>query len=236
MKTKSHLMLTALFIGTGLATTSLAVAQNSAITTTAATQAPTTAITTTATTQASTTATTQNTRPDPRFHIELDYAYQLGLDEKLHGYNYDSEGRLGGHAVTLNALYNLNRAFTLGIGTGISGFNRQYNGNSTVVPLYAIVRYRPITTHRPFYTYAEVGHTLFNKSEYNNFSGGFLTSLGAGYQLMLKRHFGFNFRLGYNLQQFADLPIYDFTQEEAKLLDRRSLWRHSLQFGFGLVF
>ena len=57
---------------------------------------------------------------DAKFHMELDYAYHLGLTEKLSGYNYKSEGKLGGHALTLNALYNLKPNMTVGAGFGLS--------------------------------------------------------------------------------------------------------------------
>lgn len=63
---------------------------------------------------------------------------------------------------------------------------------------------------------------------------------------MLKRHFGLNFKVGYNIQQFANTPIYNNNIEKrnedgiivytSTLYDKRSLWRHSIQLGVGLVF
>lgn len=183
---------------------------------------------------------------DAKFHMELDYAYHLGLTEKLSGYNYKSEGKLGGHALTLNALYNLKPNMTVGAGFGLSRFKREYNGDSFTMPLYATFRYRPLASHLPFYAFTDVGCTLFNRDDNHNFTGGLMGTIGAGYQLMLKRHFGLNFKVGYNIQQFANTPIYNNNIEKSNedgtivytstLYDKRSLWRHSIQLGVGLVF
>lgn len=190
-----------------------------------------------------TTAVAQN---DARFHMELDYGYNLGFTEKINGYNYDSQGKLGGHALTINALYNIRPDMTVGVGYGLSRFTREYNGDSNTMPLYATFRYRPLSTHRALYAYGDLGYTLFNDSKNHNFTGGMLGGIGVGYQLMFKRHFGLNFKLGYGLQQFANIPIITGTSEKKNLTtgevttifnhDKRSLWRQSVHFGVGLVF
>ena len=190
-----------------------------------------------------TTAVAQN---DARFHMELDYGYNLGFTEKINGYNYDSQGKIGGHALTINAIYNIRPDMTVGVGSGLSRCTREYNGDNNTMPLYATFRYRPLATHRALYTYGDLGYTLFNDSKNHNFTGGMLGGIGVGYQLMFKRHFGLNFKLGYGLQQFANIPIITGTSEKKNLTtgevttifnhDKRSLWRHSVHFGVGLVF
>lgn len=183
---------------------------------------------------------------DARFHIELDYSYHLGVYEKLHNYDYHQSSGLEGHALTLNALYNIRPDMTVGVGFGLSRYCGSNSMNVNTAPLYAIFRYRPLAAHRGFYTYLDAGSTLFNNAEDTQFMGGFVGSIGAGYQWMLKRHFGLNFRLGYNLQQIDHVPTaigFKTPPSDAPLSSSPdliyaypSLWRHSLQFSLGLVF
>lgn len=182
---------------------------------------------------------------DARFHVELDYGYHAGLSESLNHYNFKSQGTLGGHSLTINALYNIRPDMTVGVGYGLTRFTRQYGGDTNTMPLYATFRYRPLAGHRALYAYTDLGCTLLNNSDSHNFSGGFLGGIGVGYQLMFKRHFGLNFKLGYAIQQFANSEIVfinekkdDKTGETITDLthDYRSLWRHSVQLGVGLVF
>lgn len=189
------------------------------------------------------TASAQN---DARFHLELDYSYHLGLSEKMHGVDGKMTGSRGGHALTINALYNIRPDMTVGVGYGLSRFTRENYGDNNTMPLYATFRYRPFANHRGLYAYTDQGYTLLNDKEGHNFTGGYLGTIGVGYQLMFKRHFGMNFRLGYNIQQFARTKVTFYTPleqrgENGQLImnertEHRSLWRHSLQLGVGLVF
>jgi hypothetical protein len=183
---------------------------------------------------------------DARFHVELDYGYHAGLSESLNHYNFKSQGTLGGHSLTINALYNIRPDMTVGVGYGLTRFTRRYQGDNNTMPLYATFRYRPLATHRAFYAYTDLGYTLLNDRENHNFTGGFLGGIGVGYQLMFKRHFGLNFKLGYGIQQFARTPVVVSINEKTDqatgntfidaTYDYRSLWRHSILFGLGLVF
>jgi hypothetical protein len=60
---------------------------------------------------------------------------------------------------------------------------------------------------------------------------------------MLRRHFGVNFQVGYQLKQIRfPYYIYDFYDEDyddnyvESTRTTASDWRHSITFGFGLVF
>jgi hypothetical protein len=182
-----------------------------------------------------------------KFHFELDYSYQLGLTQTLHGFpEYESSGSLGGHALTVNALYNVTPKVTAGVGFGLSRFYGKYSGDANTMPAYLTLRYRPLTARPAFYAYTDLGCALGGGDTDSNFTAGFLGTLGVGYQLMLKRHFGFNFKIGYNLHQFKDCTVYsayetgkkleDGSMETAVRTSYASLWRHSIQLGVGLVF
>jgi hypothetical protein len=179
-----------------------------------------------------------------KFHVELDYSYQLGLGEHLHDYDYHFSGSLGGHALTVNMLYNITPALTTGIGIGLSRYTSEYYSDDNTMPLYASLRYRPIRSCRSFYTYTDIGYALLGdgkNSDNSNFTGGMLWNFGAGYQLMFHRHFGLNFKIGYNLQQFRNQGIITVSSNTTgdnynSGVIWRSLWRHSIQLGFGFIF
>ncbi len=183
---------------------------------------------------------------DARFHMELDYGYQLGISEALHSYDYHATSGMSGHALTINALYNIRPDMTVGAGFGLNRYTTKGNGGVNTMPLYATFRYRPLATHRGAYIYTDAGYGLLSKKEGSTFAAGFLGGIGVGYQLMLRRHFGLNFKLGYDLHQFKQTKVFlhssTHSDEQGQhsttqwSYDEASLWRHSVLFGFGLVF
>ena len=66
---------------------------------------------------------------------------------------------------------------------------------------------------------------------------GWLWNLGVGYRIMFRKHFGLNFQLCYNLQQFGGTNILvnnETTQQS--YYDISNNLRHSLSAGIALVF
>lgn len=183
---------------------------------------------------------------DARFHFELDYSYQLGFSESLHNYNYHNAKGMGGHSLTINALYNIRPDITVGVGYGLARYTEEDGGGVNTMPLYATLRYRPFATHRAAYAYTDLGYALMDKKEESRFSSGVHGALGVGYQLMFKRHFGLNFKLGYEIRQMRNIPVYYDIPASSQATPQdntghwaygyTSLWRHSLQMGIGLVF
>lgn len=185
-------------------------------------------------------------RREARFHMELDYSYQLSVKDRLHGYGaLETEGGYG-HTLTLNALYTVSPDVTVGIGSGILRTYVKGGGNLYSLPAYATVRLHPWEAHRNLYGFADLGCSLIDGNSDGHFAGGMLGTVGVGYRLMLRRHFGFNVRLGYDVRQTRNsrvllaneteeknadgTPVYTLTE------DRTSFWRQSLQLTVGLVF
>jgi hypothetical protein len=166
-----------------------------------------------------------------KFNYELDYLYALGLVQRQPGAKITrSDLNMHGNLFHFTALYNVNKKLSAGLGFGLEHYSR----DSFTIPLFASLRYRPFTGTKSsdLFGYANIGY--FPKY-YKDLDYGMEDDLGVGWKKMFSRHFGINFKAGYNLKQFRT-PWYTENTEGTWDKSRRSIWRHSLEFGFGLVF
>lgn len=178
--------------------------------------------------------TSHSQQKNSRFHIGLDYHYNLGLFQHFNSQiqKRSKMNRMGGHSLHLTALYDFTDRFSAGAGIGA---DRYTNTDVNTFPVYATFRYRPLARIPAAYVYTNAGYGLFKSV---NIYAGWMGDLGIGYQYMLRRHFGLNFQLGYNLKEFAGVDTYVYypSSEQFVFLGKKSTFRHSISFGFGLVF
>lgn len=161
-----------------------------------------------------------------RFHIALDYHYNLGFGENHNGEPLRrSVYKMHGNSLHLTALYDITERISAGAGIGADRYEEPgYN----TFPLFGTFRYRPFRGFLDAYTYTNLGYGLFSREK--SIYPGWMWDAGVGYTLMFRKHFGLNFQVGYNLKEFRD--VYS---------DADGNWngnsiRHSLSLGFGLVF
>lgn len=163
-----------------------------------------------------------------RFHMVLDYHFNLGFGENHNGTPLRrSDGyNMRGNSLHLTALYDITKRISFGAGIGADRYEEPgYN----TIPVFGTFRYRPFRTFLDAYTYTNLGYGLFG-GEDSSSHFGWMWDAGVGYNLMFRRHFGLNFQVGYNLKEFRDVYY-----------DADGSWsgnsiRHSLSLGFGLVF
>ena len=169
-----------------------------------------------------------------RFHIVLDYHFNLGLSQRIGSQTQgrNETYRMGGNSLHLTALYDFTEKFSAGAGIGA---DRYTNTDFNTFPVYAAFRYRPLSRIPAAYVYTNAGYGLFKSV---NIYAGWMGDQGIGYQYMLRKHFGLNFQLGYNLKEFAGIEsyAYDPSTGQTTFLGKKSAVRHSVSFGFGLVF
>lgn len=141
-----------------------------------------------------------------RFHIVLDYHYNLGLSQRIGSQTQgrNETYRMGGNSLHLTALYDFTEKFSAGAGIGA---DRYTNTDFNTFPVYAAFRYRPLSRIPAAYVYTNAGYGLFKSV---NIYAGWVGDLGIGYQYMLRKHFGLNFQLGYNLKEFAGIESYAY--------------------------
>lgn len=160
-----------------------------------------------------------------RFHVVVDYHYNLGFGEdyaglKLRRNHYD----MSGHSLHVTALYDITKRISAGAGIGADRYEEPgYN----TFPLFGTFRYRPMRRFLDGYLFTNLGYGLFARED---IYGGWMWDAGVGYTKMFRRHFGLNFQVGYNLKEFKDVPFFGETMTWTDNL------RHSLSLGVGLVF
>jgi hypothetical protein len=169
-------------------------------------------------------------KKDPKFHVLLDYHYNLGLATKQQWQSYDLSKR--GHSLHLTALYDFTSRIAAGIGIGA---DRYTHPDFNTIPVYATFRYKPVSNIPQGYIYTNLGYGCFSNEA---ITSGWMWDLGIGYTKMFRRHFGLNFQIGYNLKEFADIPFYEYNinTENITYLGTINDLRHSLSIGIGLVF
>ncbi|MDR1203723.1 MAG: hypothetical protein LBL58_19105 [Tannerellaceae bacterium] len=162
-----------------------------------------------------------------KFHVHVDYNYLLGLYEKGDFWTIKSD--LNGFDVNIAGMYDFNERLSAGIGIGAEKLNTP---EYTIFPVFAKVAYSPIRSTEKPYVFTRLGYGIGTKIS----NPGFLFNPGIGYKLMLRKHFGFNFMLGYHCQSVRyDIVVYN--DEGAIAAKRTGLnSRHSLSFGIGFIF
>lgn len=167
-----------------------------------------------------------------RVKFIVDYHYMYGFNERASGHNYTwNDADLYGNSLRLTALYDINRLFSVGGGIGVD----RYEPDPTMMPIFATLRYRPLTKPalKEFYAFTDLGYSPLSNGS-GTTASGVIWNLGIGWQKMLRRHFGLNFQLGYNLKSASE-P--DFVADGPVIREGSGhITRNSLSVGFGLVF
>lgn len=164
-----------------------------------------------------------------KIHFDLDYHYNLGLSQRFMGTTLKRDVyKMGGNSLHFTARYDISTQWSAGIGIGIDRYTKP---DFNTLPLYATVRYKMVKQVPALYTFADLGYALKAGNK------GFTGNLGIGYSHMLKKHFGFNFQIAYNLKNFESIPTYIYNIDSQQILYREeNCLRHSLSFGIGLIF
>ena len=78
----------------------------------------------------------------PRFQAALDYRFSLGLTQSALGQVVKySDNSMHGNSINLTGLWNINNAFSSGVGIGFTTYSYAPN----VLPIFATFRYRPFS-------------------------------------------------------------------------------------------
>ncbi|MDE5662714.1 MAG: hypothetical protein K2I37_01610 [Muribaculaceae bacterium] len=175
-----------------------------------------------------------------RVQVGIDYHYAIGLADDFNGHHTSiADQYFAGGYTTVTCLYNINQKFSAGLGAGIGLYS---SGDIFTAPIFGTFRYRPLKNPlKDFYAFTDLGLGL--GKEFWNVGPGFLWNIGIGWQKMFRKHFGINFQIAYNLNDFrryranvesVEHPDYDYYYIITAV--PASDWRHSLAFGVGLVF
>lgn len=173
------------------------------------------------------------TKAQNKFHIALDYHYNLGVSERYWGHSFGrSQSEMYGNSLHLTALYDITSRVSTGIGIGADQYE---NPGYSTFPIFGTFRYRPLLKHLNGYVFTDLGYGVFKRED---IQPGWLWNAGIGYTKMFRKHFGLNLQLGYNLKEFGDIPSYeiDFEKQEINFVGKKSSVRHSISLGIGLVF
>lgn len=167
-----------------------------------------------------------------KLHVELGYRYNIGIRERKIGTDlYLDHYNKYSYMIHLAALYNFTPRISAGIGAGfVGGMHRG------AFPVYATFRYRPIKQHLNAYVFTDLGYAPASRDT-KEISHGWMWNAGIGYTLMFRRHFGLNFQICYNMQQYAGIGILmrNIYTDQLDFVKSNNL-SHSLGFGIGLVF
>jgi hypothetical protein len=100
--------------------------------------------------------------------------------------------------------YYLTPQFSLGVGAGLNGY---HNYSINTLPVVLDIRYHPIKTLSNLYAYADIGASIIDsyKTELKtDFTSGFLSDMGLGYKIRLRKRTFLSPAVGYNL--FVSVP------------------------------
>ncbi len=200
-----------------------------------------------------------------QFHIGLDYRFSLGFSETVSdlrikdpnakpfpGGNistyvqrepgelktfYRDEANMQVHALMLSANYDITPQVSVGVGAMISlSVPKHFQ-----TPFYATAKYRPIKKHLNAYVFTNLGYAPSYGGD--TFCEGWLFDVGIGYSIMLRKHFGFNFQISYNLNHYKNETVnvdYLIEYETFSGIDIVPYYinslRHSLGFTVGFIF
>jgi hypothetical protein len=167
----------------------------------------------------------QHISAQSRFRIELDYGYMFGLTERDDSYKISrSLYKMHTNSIRLSGIYRLSTLISLGAGIGLERYEEPgYN----TFPVFAILRYTPLSSLPKGYIYTDLGYSM----KTSTMTPGLLWDLGIGHLWMFRKHFGLKAQAGYNLKQFK--THYWISGDSKKEVAQ---WRHSLTLSIGLVF
>ena len=165
-------------------------------------------------------------------HVVTDIHYLYGLSETGTGLATltRNDVNLYGKSLHFTGLYDFSKSISAGIGVGADRYEKPgYN----TFPIFATLQYFPIITFPSAYAYTNLGTAIKGSDAHS----GLMFDAGLGYRKMLKKHFGLNFQLGYNLKHINDTPNY-ILAEDNQSYERISVTsvRHSISLGVGVIF
>lgn len=167
-----------------------------------------------------------------KFHVDLDYNYNLGLSQRFAGHTMSRKDfSMGGHALQLAGRYDVLPQLSAGLGVGAARYT-EFDFNT--FPVFATLRYKPIKSLRQAYLFTNVGYAV---KVTDASTPGFTGKLGIGYTVMLARHFGLNFSVAYDYKDFRKVEA-DIENPSTGDYDvaYKTCNRHSVSFGVGFTF
>lgn len=173
------------------------------------------------------------TMAQSKFHVDLDYHYNLGLSTKKFGHTYGrSDYDMGGHSLRLGARYDVAEKWSVGGGIGL---DRYTNDDYNTMPIYATLRYKPLKKLAGAYAFTDLGYAI--APSFGDFYKGFTGKLGVGYTVNLAKNFGLNFQVAYDYKDFRDI-YYGYINADTQMptFYKSNSTRHSLSFGVGVTF
>lgn len=179
-------------------------------------------------------ATVMSMKAQSKFHVDIDYHYNLGLSMHQFGKTYGrSDYNMGGHSLRLSTRYDVAPKFSVGAGIGLERYTADdYDYNT--LPIYATLRYKPLKSLAGAYVFTDIGYAVSPSSD---FYKGFTDKLGIGYTVKVTRHFGVNFQVAYDFKDFRDITTgYIDYDTQKPVFYNTNTTRHSLSFGVGVTF
>lgn len=167
-----------------------------------------------------------------KFHVDVDYNYNLGVSERLLHKSYNrSDYKMGGNYIGIGARYDLN--FQISIGANI-GYSKYTELDFNTMPIYATVHISPLKSIPQGYAFANFGYSVKASDDFYSGPSG---KMGIGYSIPISRYFGINLQIGYDFQQFRNIKTISYN-EDAQKNDEfyTKSTRHSVFFGVGVTF
>lgn len=176
---------------------------------------------------------TNRVHAQSKFHFDIDYHYNLGLSTSYDAGHWGrGDYKMGGNSIHFTGRYDVSDKLSTGLGFG---WDRYTEPDYNTLPIFATLRYKPVTTLKNAYCFTDLGYGIKPKETYNS---GFLMNLGIGYTKMCSAHFGINFQIAYNYKVFNDGIMSIITDEAGYQVDCEYFdnTRHSISFGIGITF
>jgi hypothetical protein len=159
--------------------------------------------------------------------IEIGYGLSMSDNGKNIDYSYkNGDSRLSMADLRIKTGYYLTPQFSLGVGIGICNYINP--GKIQTIPVFADIRYH-FERLPELYTFADIGASFFNLRNLNH---GFISDIGAGYEIHLGKRCTLTPSIGYNLVVYNNRPYGIFDNQ----FSDETRIRHSicarLAFGF----
>jgi hypothetical protein len=152
-------------------------------------------------------------------NIEVGYGLSIADNRKDNDYNYkNGDSRLSMANLRLKTGYYLTPLFSLGIGIGICNYINP--GKIQTIPVFADIRYH-FEKLPKLYVFTDIGASFFNLKNLNH---GFISDIGAGYEIHLGKRCILTPSIGYNLVVYNSRP-YDISDNQ---FSNETCIRHSI--------
>lgn len=171
-------------------------------------------------------------RAQSKYHVDLDYHYNLGFSENFIGKHYGRDDyKMGGNSLRLAARYDISIVLSAGVGIGLERYTEP---DFNTFPIYATLRYSPLEKDHRAYMFSDVGYAVKIAED---FYPGFTGKIGVGYVIPIAKRFGINFQIAYDYKDFRKITTIRYDEESRQNIfyDSSSI-RHSISFGVGVTF